>query len=241
MIRIIVNGAFGYMGREVCEKARAGYLDSELAGEADARGTPLADIAVEADVIIDFSNHEATEGLLAYAGERGLPVVIATTGQTEGELAAIQRASAELPVFLSANMSLGVAVLLDIAKRAAAAFPSADIEIVETHHNRKLDAPSGTALVLADGIRAARGAGAALRLGRRGPGIRESNEIAIHSLRMGDVIGEHRIYIDNGSERLELAHTANARLLFAEGAIAAAAFLLGKPPGLYGMEDIAKV
>lgn len=239
MMRVIINGALGHMGREVAEKVRAGYLASELAGEADASATPLGDITARADVIIDFSNHAATAELLAFATARGIPAVIATTGQTEDELALIREAARQLPVFLSANMSLGIAVLMDVAKRAAAAFPSADIEIVETHHNRKLDAPSGTALLLADGLRAVR-AGAAPRLGRR-PGLHEPGEIPIHSLRMGDVVGEHRIYIDNGSERLELTHTATSRALFAEGAIACAAFLIGKPAGLYGMEDVVKL
>ncbi|MDR2610909.1 MAG: 4-hydroxy-tetrahydrodipicolinate reductase [Clostridiales Family XIII bacterium] len=239
MMRVIINGALGHMGREVAKKVRAGYLASELAGEADASATPLGDITARADVIIDFSNHAATAELLAFATARGIPVVIATTGQTEDELALIREAARQLPVFLSANMSLGIAVLMDVAKRAAAAFPSADIEIVETHHNRKLDAPSGTALLLADGLRAVR-AGAAPRLGRR-PGLHEPGEIPIHSLRMGDVVGEHRIYIDNGSERLELTHTATSRALFAEGAIACAAFLIGKPAGLYGMEDVVKL
>jgi 4-hydroxy-tetrahydrodipicolinate reductase len=223
MIRIIVNGARGHMGLAVASKVRAGYLDSSLVGEADAEGVVLADITAEADAIIDFSHHAATDALLSYAISRAMPVVIATTGQTDAELDAIRKASGEIPIFLSANMSLGIAVLLDIAKRTAAAYPSADIEIVEAHHNRKLDAPSGTALMLADGLRAYRAVAA---------------DIPIHSLRMGDVIGVHKIYIDNGSERIELTHTANSRSLFAEGSIAAAAFLADRKPGLYNMGDM---
>jgi len=237
MTRIIINGALGHMGMEVAAKVREGYLGAELTAEADANGTPLSEIAADADAIIDFSHHTAAAELTAYAARLGLPVVIATTGQTEEELAIIAEASKRIPIFMSANMSVGVALLLNLAKQAARTFPAADIEIMEIHHNRKEDAPSGTALMLADGIREVR-VDAIYKLGRSGHARREPNEIGISALRMGDVVGEHHIYIDNGAESLTLIHKATARSLFADGAIAAANFITGKPAGMYGMENL---
>jgi 4-hydroxy-tetrahydrodipicolinate reductase len=225
------------MGREVVAKVREGYLGAELAAEADANGTPINEITANGDAIIDFSHHTATAELTAYAVSRGLPVVIATTGQTEDELAIIAEAAKKIPIFMSANMSVGVALLLNLAKQAASTFPAADIEIMEIHHNRKEDAPSGTALMIADGIREVR-VDAVYKLGRSGHAKREPNEIGIHALRMGDVVGEHHIYIDNGAESITLIHKATARSLFADGAIAASDFITGKPAGMYGMENL---
>ena len=136
-------------------------------------------------------------------------------------------------------MSLGVAVLADLARRAAAAFPAADIEIVEIHHNRKLDVPSGTALMLANAIREVRES-ATLLVGRHENGKRTAQEIGVHSIRLGDEVGTHEILISTGSETLTLKHQAHSRALFAEGALTAAAFLVGKPAGLYRMEDLLK-
>ena len=168
---------------------------------------------------------------------RQLPVVIATTGQSAEELHQIETAIDDIPVFLSANMSLGVAVLADLAKRAAALFPDAEIEIIERHHNQKLDAPSGTALLLARRIREARPE-AEFVVGRHENGKRTPHEIGIHALRYGSEVGTHEIILSNGSETVTLKHEAENRALFAKGAVAAAAFLVKQPPGLYDMRDI---
>jgi 4-hydroxy-tetrahydrodipicolinate reductase len=149
----------------------------------------------------------------------------------------IMHASKEIPVFNSANMSLGIAVLSDLAKRAAALFPDADIEIVEKHHNQKLDVPSGTALALANSIKEVR-ADATYNVGRHENGKRTKQEIGIHSLRMGNEVGTHEIYINNGNECLTLTHEANSRAVFAAGALKAAQYLLNKQPGLYTMKEL---
>ena len=243
---ILLHGAAGRMGRIVAETIENGASDLRLAGcvdplfETDPAQGLYANLAAyegPADVLIDFSSHLATEAVLAYCLWRRLPAVIAPTGQTEAELAAIREAAREIPLFLSANMSIGVAVVADLARRAAAAFPEADIEIIERHHNQKLDVPSGTALLLARRISEAR-PGAELVIGRHENGKRAPGSIGIHSLRYGSEVGTHEILISTGRETITLKHEAENRALFADGALAAARFLVGKQPGLYDMRDI---
>lgn len=241
-MNIILNGANGRMGRIVDEAVAQGG-EHAVAARVDwsyAAGDGFSELAQyegPADVVIDFSNHAATAQVTEYCVERGLPVVIATTGQTEEELALIRAAAERIPVFLSANMSLGVALLADLARRAAAAFPKADIEIIERHHNQKLDVPSGTALLLARRIKEARPE-AEFLVGRHENGKRTANEIGIHSLRYGGEVGTHEIIIATGSETITLKHEAENRALFAQGALAAAAFIVGKAPGFYDMRSI---
>lgn len=247
-MKIIIHGAAGHMGRTVEETARTGFAGAEIAalvdpcapagGEAGCYAA-LADYPGPADAVVDFSHHTAAAGLLDYCVERALPVVVATTGHTAEEKALICAAAEKIPVFFSANMSVGVAVLADLARRAAAAFPSAEIEIVEIHHDRKLDVPSGTALLLADAVRDAC-PDKTLLVGRHENGKRTAREIGIHSLRLGNEVGTHEILISTGSETITLKHKIDSRALFAEGALRAAAFLIGKPAGLYRMEDMLK-
>ena len=240
-MNIILNGATGRMGRSVDAAAAAGghsvvaRVDFGYAGGEGLR--TLDEYQGPADVVIDFSNHAATAQVVDYCTKRGLPVVVATTGQTEEELALIDGAAKTVPVFLSANMSLGVALLADLAKKAAAVFPDADIEIIEKHHNQKLDVPSGTALLLARRIKEARPA-AEFVIGRHENGKRTKAEIGIHSLRLGNEVGVHEIIIATGSETITLKHEAENRSLFAQGALAAAAFIAGKAPGMYDMRSI---
>lgn len=245
-MKVLVHGAGGHMGQIVCRMAEEGRFGAELTAQvsmeytsdpANAIFTSLNEFKSDIDVVVDFSNHSSTETLLNYCTERGFPVVIATTGQTEAEREMIQTAAKTIPVFFSANMSVGIAVLADIAKRAASAFPEADIEIVEKHHNRKLDVPSGTALMLANAIRDVREK-AVFNVGRHENGKRTAEEIGIHSLRYGNEVGAHEIIISNGSETITLKHEAENRALFAEGALKAAAFLADKPAGLYSMKDL---
>ena len=240
---IIVNGALGRMGRTLTE-----MIDAEdglrVAARVDQNAAPgdgcfgsLFDCDAPADALIDFSNHAATAAVMDYCAARSLPAVIATTGQTEAELALICGAAETIPVFLSANMSIGVALLAELAKKAASVFPEADIEIIERHHNRKLDVPSGTALLLARRIREARPE-AEFVVGRHENGRRAKHEIGIHSLRYGGEVGTHEIIIAAGSETITLKHEAEDRALFARGAIAAARFLPGRAPGLYDMRHL---
>ena len=241
-MNIVLNGASGRMGRiltEVIEQGGAHAVAAKVdwsyaAGDGYSK---LTQYEGPADLVIDFSNHAATDDVTAYCVERGLPVVIGTTGQTEDELALIRAAAEKIPVFLSGNMSIGVALLADLAKKAASVFPKAEIEIIERHHDQKLDVPSGTALLLARRIQEARPE-ATLLVGRHENGKRTRNEIGIHSLRYGNEVGTHEIIISTGSETVTLKHEAEDRALFAQGALVAAEFIVGKAPGLYDMRDI---
>ncbi len=243
-MNIIINGANGRMGRIVSQAIEEGGAHS-VAARVDwsyAAGDGLSELKQyqgPADIVIDFSNHAATASVAEYCAGRGLPVVIGTTGQTDEERAQIEALSKEVPVFLSGNMSLGIALLANMARQAAAMFPNADIEIVERHHNQKLDVPSGTALLLADRVREARPE-ATIVVGRHENGKRERNEIGIHSLRYGGEVGTHEVIIAAGSETITLKHEAEDRGLFAQGALAVAEFLAGQAPGLYDMRDIVK-
>lgn len=247
-MRILINGIFGHMGREVASLCEAGYRGASLAlgvdrEESEYAGVPVyssfCDVPREAaiDCIVDFSHHSAAPALLAFARERGIPTVVATTGHTDDELAAIREAALDIPVFHSANMSLGVALLVELAKAAAVAMPEAEIEIIEKHHDRKLDAPSGTALMIADAITEVRPE-AYTTLGRSGHGKRTKEEIGIHAIRMGNIVGEHEVIVGTPNQTLTLKHEAHSRALFAEGAIAAAAFIVSKSAGLYDMKSL---
>ena len=239
-MRAILCGANGAMGKLI-----DGILGAEIVGRVSIdgeNGVPktFAELGkVDADVIIDFSHHTAVSDVLAYAKEIGAAAVIGTTGHTPEEKELIFAAAEELPVFFSGNMSLGIAVLCRLAKQAAAAFPDADIEIVEVHHTRKVDAPSGTALMLFNAIKEVRPEAVA-NCGRAGEGKRTKEEIGIHSLRMGNTVGIHEVIVNTGTQIITLKHEAQDRSLFAEGALAAAAFLCGKAPGMYNMDDIVK-
>ena len=240
-MNIIINGAKGRMGRIVDECAAANghavVARVDFGYGAGEGLRTLAEYQGPADVVVDFSNHAATAQVMEYCVKRGLPVVVATTGQTEAEQALIDAAAKAVPVFQSANMSLGVALLADLAKKAAAVFPRADIEIVEKHHNQKLDVPSGTALLLARRIKEARPQ-AQFLIGRHENGKRTADEIGIHSLRLGNEVGTHEIIIASGSETITLTHEAENRSLFAQGALTAAEFIAGKAPGMYDMRSI---
>lgn len=237
-MRILLHGAAGHMGRIVRSLIEADE-NLVLAAAVDASGDgdclkSLTDFAGEADCLIDFSHHSATQALLDYACARNLPLVIATTGQTEFERAAIAQAGARIPIFFSANMSPAIAMLADMAAQAAKLFPDADIEIVERHHNRKVDVPSGTALLLARAIQQVR-TDAQLVVGRHAPGRRDRREIGIHSLRMGNEVGTHEVIIATGTQTITLRHDAEDRALFAEGSLKAARFIATQPAGVYDM------
>jgi len=244
-MKILLNGIGGRMGKEVTRRALDGYKETTLVCGVDGFGADapvpcyksFTEVTEDVDCVIDFSHHSLTAPLLAFCKQKKLPVVIATTGQTEEEKAKIRAAAAEIPVFFSGNMSIGIALLISLAKKAASVFPDADVEIVETHHNRKLDVPSGTALMIAEGIREARGTGE-LCIGRHENGKRPEGEIGIHSLRLGNVVGEHEIRINTGTQTITLKHEAHSRALFAEGALTAAAFLIEQENGLFNVNDL---
>lgn len=234
----MICGANGAMGTLLCD-----LLKDEVAGRVSIDGEKgtaktFAELGkVDADVVIDFSHHTAVKDVLDYAREIGAAAVIGTTGHTEEEKALIYAAAREIPVFYSGNMSLGIAVLCRLAKEAARYFPDADIEIVEVHHNRKVDAPSGTALMLYNAIHEVRPESTP-HCGRAGEGKREKSEIGISSLRMGSVVGIHEVHIHTGTQCLTLRHEAVTRAMLADGAVDAARFMIGRPVGLYTMDSM---
>lgn len=242
-MRVIVHGAKGHMGQITTDLVKKGYDGAIFATAVDAFSEDkdvyksLNDVTEKADVVIDFSHHSATKAVCDYCKEKNIPVVIATTGQNEEEKKIIEETSKTIPVFFSANMSIGIAVLASFAKQAAAMMKDADIEIVEVHHNRKLDAPSGTALLLAEEIKESRPE-ARIVCGRNGQQKRDKNDIGINSVRMGNVVGIHEVYISSPTQTITLKHEAHDRALFSEGAIKAAEFVVTKPSGLYNMKDL---
>lgn len=252
-MRAAILGAKGRMGR-ACARifAEAGEtlaclvdVRSTAADGGDAGGVPtfaaLADVpaSLACDCVVDFSSPTALGGLLAFAAARHCPTVLATTGYTTADLAAIGAAAADAPLFVSRNMSLGAGLVEQLSERLARALcPAFDVEIVETHHRGKQDAPSGTALALADAVQRG-GAGDRYVYDRRACGARAPGEVGIHSLRGGSVTGMHEVHFLGQGEQLTLTHIAEDRALFARGALAAARFLIGRPPGQYGMRDLA--
>lgn len=245
-MKVLVSGLYGHMGREVAALLKKGTEGGELTAgvSLDIDGSlavpcveSFAQAETDVDVIVDFSHHSCTREMLDFAVQHAIPVVLATTGQTEEELQMIREASQKIPLFFAANYSLGVALLIDLAKKAAAVMSGAEIEIIERHHNRKLDAPSGTALAIAKGIQEVRPQ-ARIVTGREGYGKRDFNDIGIHAVRMGNIVGIHEVVIGTDNQSITLKHEAYSRALFAEGALKAAAFLIGKPAGLYDMKSL---
>ena len=237
-MRAVVCGANGAMGKLICD-----IFGDEVVGKVSIDGAnnvpkTFGELgAVAADVVVDFSHHTAIASVLAYAKQIGAAAVIGTTGHTPEEKAQISAASQEIPVFYAGNVSLGIAVLCRLVKQAASYFPDADIEIVEIHHTRKVDAPSGTAHMLFNAIKEVR-PNAYENCGRAGEGKRTKEEIGISSLRMGNVVGIHEVHIATNNQILTLRHEATNRGMFAEGGVDAARFVCGKPAGLYNMTQL---
>lgn len=237
-MRVVICGANGAMGKLLQQR-----LENNIAGLVSLdgeNGVPrtfqeLGD--VQPEVVVDFSHHSAAPEVAEYAVKNGCAMVIGTTGHTDEEKAAIFAAAKSVPVFYTGNLSLGIAVLCNLAKQAAQSFPDADIEIVEIHHNRKVDAPSGTAKMLFEAVKEVRPQANA-HCGRSGECKRTADEIGINSLRMGGVVGIHEVHIATKTQRLSLRHEACDRGMFADGAVEAARFLLGKPAGLYNMSHL---
>lgn len=238
-MKIIINGSTGVMGANLINIIKKGSKH-DIAAEVSRSAPQYRSLDMfegPADVVIDFSSHMLTDELMSYCEKRNLPVVVATTGQTPEEKARIAEAAEKIPVFYSGNMSVGVALLVELAKQTAKMFPEADIEIIERHHNRKLDVPSGTAVMIADGIKTVR-PDAVYNIGRPEGGKRRKNEIGIVSLRYGNEVGTHEVIVATGTQTITLKHESEDRSLFAEGAVTAAEFLVNLAPGLYTMKDL---
>lgn len=246
-MRIIIGGALGRMGRELALAAEGAGVEIacgvDLRYNGQASDFPIVTdfeaAQAPADALIDFSRPDALPELLKLATSRRLPAVLCATGYTDEELRMIAEAAKRVPILRSANMSLGVNVLKQLAAMAARALgDSFDIEIVEKHHRMKADSPSGTALMLYDAAAAERGAASEAVYGRYGRNAaRRPGEIGIHAVRGGTMTGEHEVGFYGDGEQLLLIHRAENRSLFARGALRGAEFLVGKPAGIYDMQD----
>ena len=237
-MKAVIYGANGAMGQLICGKLGDEVVGRVSIGGGNGAAKSFDELGiVDADVVVDFSHHSAVSEVLAYAKKIGAAAVIGTTGHTEAEKALVYEAAKEIPVFFSGNMRLGITVMCRLAKEAAKYFPDADIEIVEAHHNRKVDAPSGTALMLFDALKEVR-PNAVANCGRTGECKRTKDEVGISSLRLGSVVGTHEVILHTGSQQITLKHEAITRAMFADGAVDAAQFMLGKPAGLYNMESM---
>lgn len=251
MINIIMHGCNGQMG-QVITKLVAKDPDLTIVAGIDPNVSapnpyPVFpspnECTVAADVIIDFSTAKAVGPLLTFAKAKNIPIIICTTGLSEDDLASIKDISSSLPIFFSANMSLGVNLLIGLAKRATEILSDAgfDIEIIEKHHNQKIDAPSGTALAIADGINEVLDNQYAYQFDRSTTREkRPKKEIGIHAIRGGTIVGEHDVLFAGQDEVITLGHTATSKEVFAVGAIKAAKFMSQKSqaPGLYNMEHL---
>ncbi|VVM06353.1 4-hydroxy-tetrahydrodipicolinate reductase [Methylacidimicrobium tartarophylax] len=240
MIRLAVVGAKGRMGRAVLEQAlRAG--DWEIAGEID-QGDPPKPALARSDVAIDFSAHAFSTLIAEASAEEGKPLVVGTTGHFPEEASRVRRAGERIPIVWAPNFSTGVNLLFYLVRKATAVLGGEfDSEIVEAHHRGKRDAPSGTARRLAEIIAEVRGLSLeqVARHGRSGePGPRKPEEIGIHAIRAGQIVGLHTVLFGGPGEVLELTHRAETRDTFALGALRAARWVVGKPPGVYSMEDV---
>ena len=248
MTKILLCGCLGTMGRAVTELVQAREDCKIVAGVDHAEGSAsypvfrdIDAVDVPADVLIDFSHPSLLTPILGFAAEHGsLPAVLCTTGYDAEQTAAVQAASEHLPIFYSRNMSLGVNLLIELAKQAAKVLDDGfDIEIVEKHHNKKIDAPSGTALMIADAVSSARETPSRYVFDRHAVRrSREKEEIGISSVRGGTIVGEHEVIFAGNHEVLTLSHSAQSKALFAAGAVNAAMFMVGKGPGLYDMSDL---
>lgn len=229
-MEVIIHGT-GIMGSVVKECAKNQGI--EVTGFADELSTE------KGDVIVDFSHYSRLDTLLDYAVDRGLPLVIATTGYSDEILKKIENSSKKIPILLSSNMSLGINLLQDILEKITPIlYPNYDIELIEKHHNKKIDSPSGTAKTLLEVIKKNIDEVIEEKYGRVGMEKREKNEIGVHSLRGGTIVGEHSVLFCGNDEIIELKHTALSKKIFAEGALQGAKFIIGKEPGLYSMKDI---
>lgn len=246
MLKVIVNGCLGKMGQVL---TRCVIEDDELELVCGVSQHPtennsykiyskMADVVEKADVIIDFSHHSALSDVLDFAVSTKTPLVIATTGYNDEELKNINEASKFIPIFHSSNMSLGINVLLKLVKEATKILNNFDIEVIEKHHNKKVDAPSGTAVMIANAVKEVL-PDIEYNYGRYGrEAKRSSNEIGIHAVRGGTIVGEHNVIYAGHDEIVELKHIAQSKDIFAKGSITAAKYLVNQGPGYYNMDNM---
>lgn len=246
MLKVIVNGCLGKMGKVLTKCVQE---DNELELVCGVSFNPtettnykiyskMSDIKESADVIIDFSHHDALDDVLSFALKTKTPLVIATTGYNNEELNKIKESSKIIPIFLSYNMSLGINVLLKLIKESTKLLEGFDIEVVEKHHNKKFDAPSGTAMMIANAIKEVLPT-VENNYGRHGRNSkRKENEVGIHAIRGGTIVGEHNVIYAGHDEIIELKHIAHSKDIFAKGSISAAKYLVNQNAGYYNMDNM---
>jgi 4-hydroxy-tetrahydrodipicolinate reductase len=248
MIKIILNGCNGRMGKTISELAKSYDSLKIVAGidkfltETNSYFPTYDDInnfQGECDVVLDFSSPKSLPSLSNYCIDKKLPLVLCTTGYSDEEYKAIETLSKQIPVFNSGNMSLGINIVSSILKKISPVlFNGFDIEVIEKHHNQKVDSPSGTALMLADSIKSSLEEKVQYVHGREGLKKREKSEIGIHAVRGGSIVGEHEVIFAGKGETIEIKHTALSRDVFASGALRACEFMNGKTPGFYNMDNV---
>lgn len=248
MVKLILSGANGKMGQVITRLVNENDSVTIAAGvdiNDSIKNTypvyaDIFEVVEDADVIVDFSHPSCLEGVLGYAKEKKIPAIICTTGLSDNQKNMIAEASKQTAIFFSANMSLGINLLIDLAKRAAKLLEgSFDIEIVERHHRQKIDAPSGTALAIADEIADVLKDAPAYTYDRHSQRKKRSNtEIGLHSVRGGTIVGDHEIIFAGNDEVIELSHHAASKEVFAVGAIKASQYMCGKKTGMYSMNDL---
>jgi 4-hydroxy-tetrahydrodipicolinate reductase len=236
-VRVLLVGSAGRMGQAILEAAKEDAT-TDIVGLCD-KGDPIEPAITHSDVVIDFSHVEAVDDICRAVCARKKALVVGTTGHSPEQRQSIERCAESVPVVFSSNFSVGVNALFWLIRKAADMLgPDFDLEIVEMHHRMKKDAPSGTAVTLAEILKSQRKI-ESTRYGREGHvGERKANEIGIHSIRGGDVVGDHTVIFAQAGERLELTHRATSRTTFAKGALRAAHWIVGRSPGLYSMEDV---
>lgn len=247
MVNILISGANGRMGKKVFESASLSDRVNAVCGVdlAENLSNPefpvyasFNDVKEKVDVVVDFSAPANLDNILAFAKSNLCPAVLCATGYTDADIEKINSASKSIAIFRSGNMSLGVNLLVDLVKKAAATLYGFDVEIIEKHHNQKVDAPSGTALMLADAVKETDDE-KFYTYGRQGIcGKRDKKEVGIHAVRGGTIVGEHDVIFAGNYETVTLSHQATDRSVFANGAIAAASYIANKKNGLYNMTDV---
>lgn len=249
MVKIILNGCCGKMGKVVSSLVKSSDnflitagIDRKTSESNYKTFSSIKDCSVTADVVLDFSRPDSLDSLIEYGKSNNIGLILCTTGYDNNQLEKIKNASSIIPIFRSANMSIGINVINNVLRNISSIlYKNFDIEILEAHHNQKVDSPSGTALMLADTIKDSINDNIEFINGRKGIKKRVHNEIGIHSIRGGDIVGEHDIIFAGKGETIQIKHTAISREVFAVGALKACEFMVKRKPGLYSMDNVISI
>lgn len=250
MTRVFVCGITGAMGKNLVIQSKL-FPEIEIVGgighgSINTDSIPVFssfdEINVKMDCIVDFSTASIVDELLDFAQNKNIPVVLCTTGLSEATINHVEKAALNIPIFRSGNMSLGINLIMNLVKQASSVLEQDfDVEIIEKHHNRKIDAPSGTAIMLADAVNDGLQQKKEIKLGRENHGAKDRLTINLHSVRGGNIVGEHEVLFAGSEELISISHSAISRSVFANGALEAAKFIVACEPGIYNMDDLVKL